>query len=197
VEISCPDQKKPLLFCSFYRNLQCKTFNFQAFEQELQSAMNAHHPAWLDQNTDDVSECILDFITSNGLRLKKNIDNWMQSIDPNVLGSTETLDKAVESWTKRVVDAGEATIGIKYKDLFTQFKALNNNKICIIPALVNKETNSVAKSDAEKAYLLAKTFAEPPQPPKDVDEKHYETVEEDIRFKVAISKPLELDESCM
>ncbi|ETO11091.1 hypothetical protein RFI_26285 [Reticulomyxa filosa] len=41
------------------------------------------------------------------LRLKKNIDNWMQSI---VLDNTETLDKAVESWTKCVVDAGEATI---------------------------------------------------------------------------------------
>ncbi|ETN97410.1 hypothetical protein RFI_40119, partial [Reticulomyxa filosa] len=58
-----------------------KTFNFQAFEQELQSATkmteyiviggdwNAHHPAWLDQNIDDVGECILDFITSNGLHI--------------------------------------------------------------------------------------------------------------------------------
>ncbi|ETO07359.1 hypothetical protein RFI_30033, partial [Reticulomyxa filosa] len=62
------------------------------------------------------------------------------------------------------------------RNLFTQFKALNTNKICIIPALVNKEMNSVARSDADKAYLLAKTFAEPPQPPKDVDEKHYEMV---------------------
>ncbi|ETO36483.1 hypothetical protein RFI_00575 [Reticulomyxa filosa] len=133
----------------------------------------------------------------------------------NLLGSKETLDKAVESWTKCVVEAGEATIGIRTiwkgnkpwwsdkncqaiakhqhmvksidslhegntRNLFTQFKALITNKVCIIPASVNKETNSVA-----------------PQPPKDLDEKHYETVEEDIRFKVAISKPLELDESHM
>ncbi|ETO11792.1 hypothetical protein RFI_25584, partial [Reticulomyxa filosa] len=46
----------------------------------------------------------------NRLRLKRSIDNWMQSINPNALGSTETLDKAVESWTKCVVDA---TIGIR------------------------------------------------------------------------------------
>ncbi|ETO36750.1 hypothetical protein RFI_00312 [Reticulomyxa filosa] len=76
-----------------------------------------------------------------------------------------------------------------------QHMALNINKICIIPALVNKETNSVARSDADKAYLLAKTFAEPSQPPKDMDEKHYEIVKKDIRFKVAISKPLKLDEN--
>ncbi|ETN97989.1 hypothetical protein RFI_39533 [Reticulomyxa filosa] len=79
-------------------------------------------------------------------------------------------------------------------EIYSQFKTLNTNKICIIPALVNKKTNSVARSDADKAYLLAKTFAEPP---KDVDEKHYEMIEEDIKFKVAISKPLELDESCI
>ncbi|ETO00440.1 hypothetical protein RFI_37004, partial [Reticulomyxa filosa] len=73
--------------------------------------------------------------------------------------------------------------------------ALNTNKIYIIPALVNKETSSVARSDIDKAYLLAKTFAEPPQPPKDVDEKHYEMIEDDIRFKVAISKSLELNDN--
>ncbi|ETO16419.1 hypothetical protein RFI_20919 [Reticulomyxa filosa] len=142
-----------------------------AFEQELQSAMkmteyiiiggdwNAHHPAWLDHNIDDVGECILDFIVSNGLhiittlpfdstfmkdnatssiditlcsssilqfvsnwgqmmlnwilRLKRNIDNWMKSIDPIVSRDQDSLDKAVESWTKCVVEAGEATIGIK------------------------------------------------------------------------------------
>ncbi|ETO16965.1 hypothetical protein RFI_20372, partial [Reticulomyxa filosa] len=75
-----------------------------------------------------------------------------------------------------------------------KFKALNTNKICIIPALVNKETNSVARSDSDKAYLLAMTFAEP-QPSKDVDEKHYEMVEDKIKFKVAIYKLLELDDN--
>ncbi|ETO10777.1 hypothetical protein RFI_26600 [Reticulomyxa filosa] len=60
-------------------------------------------------------------------------------------------------------------------------------------SIVNKETSLVARSDIDKAYLLAKTFAEPPQPPKDVDEKHYEMIEDDTRFKVAISKPLELN----
>ncbi|ETO10771.1 hypothetical protein RFI_26606 [Reticulomyxa filosa] len=30
---------------------------------------NAHHPAWLDHNTDDVGDCILDFIVSNGLNI--------------------------------------------------------------------------------------------------------------------------------
>ncbi|ETO04812.1 hypothetical protein RFI_32584 [Reticulomyxa filosa] len=65
----------------FYRNLQCKIFNIQAFEQELQYAMkmteyiiiggdwNAHHPAWSDHNIDDVGECTLDFIVSNGLHI--------------------------------------------------------------------------------------------------------------------------------
>ncbi|ETO25212.1 hypothetical protein RFI_11921 [Reticulomyxa filosa] len=77
------------------------------------------------------------------------------------------------------------------RNLFTQFKALNTNKICIIPALVNKETNSVAKSDLVK-HILTKTSAEHYQHPKDVDEKHCEMIEDDIRFKVAISKPLEL-----
>ncbi|ETN97830.1 hypothetical protein RFI_39696, partial [Reticulomyxa filosa] len=31
-------------------------------------------------------------------------------------------------------------------------------------------------------------------PPKDVDEKHYEMIEDYIRLKVAISKPLELND---
>ncbi|ETO01124.1 hypothetical protein RFI_36316 [Reticulomyxa filosa] len=69
------------------------------------------------------------------------------------------------------------------RNLFKQFKALNTNKIFIIPALVNNETSP----DIDRAYLLAKTFAEYPQPPKDVDEKHYEMVEDNIRFKLAIS----------
>ncbi|ETN98665.1 hypothetical protein RFI_38827, partial [Reticulomyxa filosa] len=52
-----PDQKESLLFCSFYRNLQCSHF-----KQELQYAQkitkyiiiggdcNAHHHEWLDHN---------------------------------------------------------------------------------------------------------------------------------------------------
>ncbi|ETO33795.1 hypothetical protein RFI_03306, partial [Reticulomyxa filosa] len=54
-------------------------------------------------------------------------------------------------------------INIKFIYLFTQFKAFNTNKIFIIPALVNKETNSVSRSYTDKACLLAKTFAEPPK----------------------------------
>ncbi|ETN98538.1 hypothetical protein RFI_38954 [Reticulomyxa filosa] len=176
---------------------------------------------WLEFANDD-----------KGIYIFFYIDNWMQSIDPIVLNNTETLDKAVESWTKCIVEAGEATIGImtiwkgnkpwwsdtakqlrripqleKHQHMvnsidslyegFTQLKTLNTNKICVIPALVNKETNSVARSDADKAFLLTKTFAEPPQPPNDVDEKHYEMVENEIKCKVAISKPLEVDESCI
>ncbi|ETO27499.1 hypothetical protein RFI_09633, partial [Reticulomyxa filosa] len=164
----------------------------------------------------------------NKLKLHLIVNISFQSIDPIVLGNTETLDKVVEFWAKCVVDAGEAIIGIRaiwkgnkpwwsdslcrlrkraqkskdrfckqrtprnlmlYKkiskqlqrkvlfekhqhmiksidslhegntgNLFTQFKALKNNKICIIPALVDKEMNSVARSDADKAYLLTKTF---------------------------------------
>ncbi|ETO12209.1 hypothetical protein RFI_25169, partial [Reticulomyxa filosa] len=33
------------------------------------------------------------------------------------------------------------------------------------------------------------------QPPKDVDKKHYEMVEDEIKFNYAISKPLELDDN--
>ncbi|ETN99122.1 hypothetical protein RFI_38365, partial [Reticulomyxa filosa] len=101
--------------------------------------------------------------------------DWMQAIDPIALDNTEILDKAVESWTNCIVEAGEATIGIKTiwkekhqhmvnsisslhegntRNLFAQFKALSTNKICIIPELVNKETNSAARSYVDKAYLL-------------------------------------------
>ncbi|ETO35193.1 hypothetical protein RFI_01881 [Reticulomyxa filosa] len=45
------------------------------------------------------------------------------------------------------------------RNLFMKFKALNT-KICIIPALVNEETNSAARSGSDKAYLLTKTFAD-------------------------------------
>ncbi|ETO35534.1 hypothetical protein RFI_01529 [Reticulomyxa filosa] len=86
---------------------------------------NAHHPAWLDHNIDDVNECTLDFIVSNEL---------------NILSIHCHL-------TKYVVEAVEATIGIKTiwkgqqamvenlmhegntRNLFTQFNALNTNKI--------------------------------------------------------------------
>ena len=56
------------------------TFNL-TFEQELQSARqitdliviggdwNAHHSAWLDQNTDEIGEDILDFIVLNDLHI--------------------------------------------------------------------------------------------------------------------------------
>ncbi|ETO17910.1 hypothetical protein RFI_19395 [Reticulomyxa filosa] len=36
------------------------------------------------------------------LRLKKNIENWMKSIDPIASKNQDSLDKAVESWTKCV-----------------------------------------------------------------------------------------------
>ena len=168
--------------------------------------------------------------------LKNKLDTWRNDLPEIVLEIPQTLDEAVESWTKCVVEAGEMTIGFrttfkgskswwsdhlfklrkhvqklknrfrkqrtprnfqKYKEsanklkrklkcekhehmvksinslhdgnirsLFTQFKALNTNKISIIPALVNKETNSIAQTDLEKAALLSKTFSEPPQPPR-------------------------------
>ena len=99
MEISHPSQKQPILFCSFYRNLQSQNiifgdendsiqqqtpghaFNLQVFEQELKSAFqvsqhivicgdwNAHHQAWLDQNADTIGEAVLDFITSNNFHI--------------------------------------------------------------------------------------------------------------------------------
>ncbi|ETO01796.1 hypothetical protein RFI_35642 [Reticulomyxa filosa] len=74
------------------------------------------------------------------------------------------------------------------KNLFTQFKALNTNKICIIPALVNKETNSVARADTDKACLLAKHF----QNPLNIQKMWMKSIMKLSRYKVAISKPLEL-----
>ncbi|ETN98128.1 hypothetical protein RFI_39389, partial [Reticulomyxa filosa] len=40
------------------------------------------------------------------------------------------------------------------RQLFSQFKSMNNNKISVIPALINSHNNQVAKTDNEKAELL-------------------------------------------
>ncbi|ETO35568.1 hypothetical protein RFI_01495 [Reticulomyxa filosa] len=197
----CPDQKKPSLFCSFYRNLQCNHFNLQAFEQELQYTLpfdctymkdNAISsidntlctsyilPLISNWKTNDVELDVQSYHPTNHiesnkweecrLRLKKNIDNWMKYIDP--------IEIELEKYQHMVNSINSLHEG-NIRNLFTQFKALNTNKICVILALVNKQINSVSRSDADKAYLLAKTFAEPPQPPKGV----------------VISKPLESDEN--
>ncbi|ETO36816.1 hypothetical protein RFI_00246 [Reticulomyxa filosa] len=94
------------------------------------------------------------------LRLKRNIDNWMQSIDPIVLGSKETLDKAIGIRTygkaishggvintkefdayknaakqlRRISQLEKHRHMVNTKNLFTQFKALNT-----IPALVKED----------------------------------------------------------
>ena len=100
VEISCPGETKPILFCSFYRNIQrtsikyedsimeldekehqIPSFDLTEFEKELRKAQeitkniiiggdwNAHHPAWLDKNTDSIAEYVLDFIFNNNLHI--------------------------------------------------------------------------------------------------------------------------------
>ncbi|ETO12526.1 hypothetical protein RFI_24849 [Reticulomyxa filosa] len=95
IEISYPGQNKPLLFCSIYRNIQKyevnseedrstfnnKAFYLREFEKELVAARkisdhiiiggdwNAHHPAWLDKNVDEIGEAILNFIISNNLHI--------------------------------------------------------------------------------------------------------------------------------
>ncbi|ETO11686.1 hypothetical protein RFI_25690, partial [Reticulomyxa filosa] len=109
--------------------------------------------AWLDHNIDDMGECILDFIVSNGLHILNTMpfystfmkDNAISSIDItlclssilsfvsnwrtdveldieieetltigcNLLSNTEILDKEVEFWAKCIIEAGEATIGIR------------------------------------------------------------------------------------
>ncbi|ETO36683.1 hypothetical protein RFI_00379, partial [Reticulomyxa filosa] len=194
----------------------CNQFNIQAFEQELQFAQkitehiviegdcNAHHPAWLDQNTDDVGESILDFIVSNGLHIINALpfnytfmkDNATSSIDITLCVSSilpllaiggQMLNLIISQLRPISKPRETLTIGCNLLILPTRYVLFQH--------WVNKETNSVARSDSDKAYLLAKTFAEPSQPPKDVDEKHYEMVEDEIKFKVAISKPLELDDN--
>ncbi|ETO16545.1 hypothetical protein RFI_20794, partial [Reticulomyxa filosa] len=162
------------------------------FEQELQSAMktteyiiiggdwNAHLHGWI--------------ITSM---------MWVQYQNHVVITTNRTTK--IETWNLRSNkweqfrlrlkrNIGIKTICINNKPWWSDksiTKASSKIKEQILYAvLVNKETSSVARSDIDKAYLLA----EPPQPPKDVDEKHYELVEDDIRFKMVISKPLELND---
>ncbi|ETO01297.1 hypothetical protein RFI_36143, partial [Reticulomyxa filosa] len=83
------------------------------------------------------------------------------------------------------------------KQLFTQFRALNTNKISIIPSLVSPETEKeiemVAETDIEKAEMFAKWFAEPPQPPKSLNEEHYKLVEEFTSSVEEMEKEIEID----
>ncbi|ETO36671.1 hypothetical protein RFI_00392, partial [Reticulomyxa filosa] len=157
---------------------------------------NAHHPAWLDQNTDDVGDCILDFITSNGLHIintlpyqvlishyvhhlffhllvigERIILIWMcTQITFNIKTTWSSprietweqfrlrlillywiLDKAVESWTKCVVEAGGVTI--------------ESSKI---------KEQRISKQLQRK--LLFKKH-------QHMDDKHYDIVKKDIIFK--------------
>ncbi|ETO00336.1 hypothetical protein RFI_37111, partial [Reticulomyxa filosa] len=91
------------------------------------------------------------------LRLKMNIDNWMQSIDPNVSRSTETLDKAVESWTKCVVDAGEATIGIR--TIWKGNKPWWSDSLCRLRKRVQKSKNIFRKQRTPRNLMLYKKIA--------------------------------------
>src|ERR1700733_12919277 len=100
--VSCPLNSKPIIFCSFYRNLSysnvyydeydynnCDTyqniFNLKMFEYELSEAKkisphiviggdwNAHNPVWLDQNSDIVGETVLDFIVENQMHILNSL----------------------------------------------------------------------------------------------------------------------------
>ncbi|ETN99056.1 hypothetical protein RFI_38433 [Reticulomyxa filosa] len=51
------------------------------------------------------------------------------------------------------------------RQLFSQFKSMNSNKVSIIPALVESITGKIAKTDLEKAKMLVSWFSQPPQPP--------------------------------
>ncbi|ETO08846.1 hypothetical protein RFI_28541 [Reticulomyxa filosa] len=368
------------MFCSFYRSLH-KTnvkyklkpeddvvptllcFNLDIFEQEVAAARkvteliiiggdwNAHHPAWLDENIDNIGENVLYFIVQNGLQilnsspfnhtfeknngkssidislcshsilnlcsnwrtdndeldldsdhlpitfsiradwssstikkqkietwnlrnnnwelfrqiLKYNLEKWYESLTPYLPNNPEFLDAAVESWTECVVDAGKRSIGMKtiwkgnkpwwsdslhrkrkqvhrlkrefrrcrtpyfynkYKEaaaelkrklrcekqeylvrsiqslqegnsrqLFSQFRSMNSNKIGVIPALFCPTTNYAAKTDNEKAELLISWFAQPPQPPNFSDDtkEHYQSVEDEIVSAVEMKRESEIN----
>ncbi|ETO08704.1 hypothetical protein RFI_28683, partial [Reticulomyxa filosa] len=94
VEISCPDQKKSLLFYITLifkkKNKKIKIFKHSSKNyymlrkllntlslEELECTLSAR----LDHNTNDVGECILDFIVSNGTTYFKMKDNVTSSID--------------------------------------------------------------------------------------------------------------------
>jgi exonuclease III len=94
VEMRLPTQRKPVMLCSFYRNLHktkvlysvneedqiapaLLSFDLKSFEKELTAARdisehiliggdwNAHHPAWLDEEADEIGESVLEFIVNN------------------------------------------------------------------------------------------------------------------------------------
>ncbi|ETO11243.1 hypothetical protein RFI_26133 [Reticulomyxa filosa] len=97
------------------------------------------------------------------IRLKKDIDNWMKSIDPIVPRDQVSLDKAVESWTKCIVEAGEATSHggvIVYEE--TQEIYSHNSKHLYYSSIGEQRDKFSGKIRFDKACLLAKTFAELP-----------------------------------
>ncbi|ETO06818.1 reverse transcriptase, partial [Reticulomyxa filosa] len=87
------------------------------------------------------------------------------------------------------------------RQLFCKFRSLNSNKIAIIPSLVSPgkdgTTHQIAENDIDKANLLARWFAQPPQPPKpsNEDAEHYEYVKDEICSVVQMSRESELDTS--
>ncbi|ETN98344.1 hypothetical protein RFI_39166 [Reticulomyxa filosa] len=125
---------------------------------------NAHHSAWLDQNTDDV--IVFSISLSNGLHIINTLLDPNLNLEPNVLLMLERQSLVFELFGKAINLGGVTKINKQLRrklllekhqhmmksidslhegntrNLFTQFKSLNTNKICIIPALVNKETNS-------------------------------------------------------
>lgn len=385
IQIFCPGQKKSIMFCSFYRNIkkveisyEVKTqedykasnimsFRLDEFEKEVKTAhsisehiiicgdWNAHNPAWLDKNTDEIGHIVLEFIFKNNLHILNNLpfdttfykDGAESSVDISLCSSsliehcndwrtdndeldvhsdhlpitfnissnfvssiikrqkieswnlrsskweifrkrldetlkvwhsslstkdfqnpTDSLEYAVETWTQCIVETGKETIGVRttwkgnknwwdsslhrqrkkvqklkrnfrkfrtqenyylYKEeakslkrnlrrakqehmvkcinslhdgnirqVFSQFRSLNENKITVIPTLIQHATQEepqiVAESDFEKAELLVKWFAMPPQPPKKSEEEHYQEVEDDIYSFVEMQRDRELAE---
>ncbi|ETO34127.1 hypothetical protein RFI_02967, partial [Reticulomyxa filosa] len=115
------------------------------------------------------------------LRLKRNIDNWKKSID--------SLDKAVKSWTK-CVGAGKATICIRM--------IWKGNKMWWSDSLSLLRKIRAAKQLRKKLQLEKHQhmkFIHTIQGIKHQYEKHYDIVEDYIKCKIAISKPLELDDN--
>ncbi|ETO36222.1 hypothetical protein RFI_00841, partial [Reticulomyxa filosa] len=90
-------------------------------------------------NIDDVSEFTLDFIVSNGLHIINTLPFDCTFMKYNATSSIMLFISFGQS--SRI-----------WINVLLKLKALNTNKICITPALMNKETNSVARSDANKCY---------------------------------------------
>ncbi|ETO05398.1 hypothetical protein RFI_31998 [Reticulomyxa filosa] len=82
------------------------------------------------------------------------------------------------------------------RQLFSQFRSMNSNKITVIPSIICPGTNSIAKTNSEKAELFVSWFSQPPQPPgySDEIEDHYQLVEDDITSAVEMTRERELND---